>query len=233
MAFLANLKYPKKSRRKKVCLPERSLVLAEFVGIMMGDGGIGSQWQACITLNSQKDSVYIEYIDGLIQKLFTLVPKRFYYPHKNAIRLMLNSVEVVDFLVAQGLPRGDKLKNGLGIPDWIKANPYHKRMCVRGLVDTDGCMYVHVHKVGRKIYKNIGLSFFSKSPELIAQVAGVFEENGIMPHITSRGTDIYIYRSDSVAKYLEVFGTSNPRIGAVYEDWKRGRVVEGARLESV
>lgn len=233
MASLTNLKYPKKSHRKKVCLPERSPAFAEFIGIMMGDGGIGSQWQACITLNSQKDSAYIEYVDSLIQKLFTLVPKRFYYLHKNATRFMLNSIDLVDFLVAQGLPRGDKLKNGLTIPDWISADSYYRRRCVRGLIDTDGCMYVHVHKVAGKMYRNIGLSFFSKSPGLIVQVAEIFEENGIMPHITSRGTDIYLYRAGSVAKYLEVFGTSNPRIGVVYEDWKRGRVVEGARLESV
>lgn len=40
MADIDTLKYPKKSHRKEVILPKYSEDLAEFFGIMMGDGGI-------------------------------------------------------------------------------------------------------------------------------------------------------------------------------------------------
>jgi len=94
--------------------------------------------------------------------------------------------------------------------------------CLRGLVDTDGCIYVHIHKIRGKQYKNIGLSFTSYSPELIGQVAEILAELKIMPHITSRQRDIYLYRADAVAMYLELVGTSNPRISSVYNSWKGG-----------
>ncbi|CAN5736640.1 hypothetical protein BH11PAT2_BH11PAT2_00030 [soil metagenome] len=52
MASVKSLKYPNKSHRKKVILPAESVKLAEFFGIMMGDGGINNDWQANITLKN-------------------------------------------------------------------------------------------------------------------------------------------------------------------------------------
>lgn len=89
-------------------------------------------------------------------------------------------------------------------------------------MDTDGCLFIHLHKVGGKSYKNIGLCFTSYSPEMLAQVAEIFGEFGIMPHIGKRERDIYLYREDAVARYLKVFGTSNKRISSVYEEWRGG-----------
>jgi len=96
---------------------------------------------------------------------------------------------------------------------------------VRGLVDTDGCVFVHVHRVSGKIYKNIGLTFTSYSSKLIFQVADIFAEFGVIPHISKRGRDIYLYQADSVARYLKIFGTSNNRIESVYRKWRDARVV--------
>ena len=199
----------------------------------MGDGGIGNPWQATITLNSKKDLSYSRYVSALTQRLFHITPQVFKYKTKKALRILINSVTIIDFLVSQGLLRGDKIAQGLSIPKWILESSPYRRACIRGLVDTDGCAYIHTHVVANKVYKNIGLLFSSYSPHLIAEVAAIFEEFGIMPHITTRGTDIYIYRAESVARYLQVFGSSNPRITSVYAEWKRVRAVEGARLESV
>tara|TARA_R110000824_G_scaffold401771_1_gene615589 strand:- start:279186 stop:279623 length:438 start_codon:yes stop_codon:yes gene_type:complete len=145
----------------------------------------------------------------------------------------LASTTVVNFVVGKGLLRGNKIKGGANIPAWILANKMYRRRCVRGLMDTDGCLYIHVHKVLNKEYKNIGLCFTNHAPGILVAVATIFEEFGIMPHITNKGRCIYLYQADAVAKYLNVFGTSNSRIQSVHNTWKRGRVVEGARLESV
>lgn len=148
------------------------------------------------------------------------------------LRLYVSSTSLVDFLISKGLSRGDKLKNGLVIPEWILKNPAYKKACVRGLVGTDGCIFIHRHRIAGREYRNIGLTFTSYSRELIGQVAAIFEEFGIIPHITRRERDIYLYQAEAVARYLAVFGSSNPRIESVYTKWKRGRAVEGARLES-
>ena len=225
MANLNTLKCPNKSHRKQSILPKYSEELAEFFGIMIGDGGIGNPWQANITLNSIKDAQYAEYVLRLCKKLFGIMPAVRKRKTRNALVLSLASTSVVDFLVANGLVRGNKLKTGLRIPKWILEKPLYKRTCIRGLIDTDGCMFTHTHKVLGKIYKNIGLCFVSYSPELIVQVADIFAEFGIIGHISKRGRDITLYQESAILKYLKIFNTSNERIGSVYKKWRDARAV--------
>ena len=219
------LKYPKKSHRKPVIIPKYSVQLAEFFGIMMGDGGINNLWQANITLNSIKDVQYAEYISNLCEELFGIKPAIRKRKLRNTLIVSLASILVINFLVANGLVGGNKLKNGLKIPKWILKNRQYRKACIRGLVDTDGCIFVHVHKVSGRIYKNIGLTFTSYSPELIFQVADILAEFDVMPHITKQGRSMYLYQADSVVKYLKVFGTSNERIESVYKKWRDARAV--------
>ncbi len=225
MVDISTLKYPKNSHRKEVILPKHSPELAEFFGIMMGDGGINNPWQANITLNSIKDALYSQYVQDLCEKLFGIVPTIRKRKTRNALVVSLASTSIVDFLVENGLVRGNKLRTGLKIPKWILESSLYKQVCVRGLVDTDGCIFVHVHKIHGKVYRNIGLCFTSYSRELIFQMADIFAEFGIMPHITKRGQDIYLYQADAVLRYLKVFGTSNDRIRSVYKKWRDARAV--------
>lgn len=231
MADVNLLKYPRKSHRKEVILPKHSKLLAEFFGIMMGDGGINNLWQATITVNSIKDANYSVFISDLCKGLFGIVPVMRKRKERNALVISLASTSIVDFLVKQGLCRGNKLKNGLAIPKWILEKSSYRRACVRGLVDTDGCIFIHIHRVSGKIYKNIGLQFTSHSPELIFQTAEIFAEFGIVSHISGRGRDVCLYQANSVAKYLKIFGSSNERITSVYKKWRDARAVEWATLE--
>lgn len=230
MVSVTNLKYPKKSHRKEVLLPKYSKSLAEFFGIMMGDGGINNSWQANITVNSVSDFDYSKYITVLCNKLFAIKPAVRKRKDAQALVISLASISIVEFLVLTGLPRGNKLKNGLVIPQWILCKQLYRKACVRGLIDTDGCIFIHTHKVKGKRYDNIGLTFTSYSLELILQVTEILQEFGISPHISKSGRDIYIYQADSVLKYLKVFGTSNNRIESVYKNWRDGREVERSKF---
>ena len=225
MVDVVMLKYPKKSHRKKVVLPGFSTELAEFFGIMIGDGGINNPWQANITVNFITDNEYSKYIHDLCNRLFGIKPVLRKRKTTNALVISLTSMSLVDFLVQNGLQRGNKLKNGLKIPNWILSRPSYRKVCVRGLVDTDGCIFIHTHRVKGKVYKNIGLTFTSLSKELLFQVIEILEEFGIASHINSDGKAIYIYQADSVLKYLKIFSTSNDRIRSVYKRWRDARVV--------
>ena len=225
MVVASLFKYPKKSHRKLVLLPKYSVRLAEFFGLMLGDGGINNSWQANITINAVKDKEYATFISKLCEGLFGISPAIYKRKGKQALIVSLASTTVVDFLVVNGIPRGNKLKGGLKIPSWILAKKSYRIACVRGLIDTDGCLFIHKHTVSGRVYKNIGLCFTSYSVELIFQVAAVFEECGISAHISKRGSNVYLYRAESVAKYLKVFGTSNERISSVYRKWRDARVV--------
>jgi hypothetical protein len=225
MGYIGSLKYPKKSHRKQVILPGYSVALAEFFGIMLGDGGINNVWQANITLNAAKDAPYAKFVTRLCGKLFGVLPAARTRKEKQTLVISLASISVVDFLVDKGLPRGDKLKGTLKIPSWILQKRAYRIACVRGLIDTDGCLFVHVHRVSGREYRNIGLCFTSHSLELILRVADIFGEFEIMPHISKQGNNIYLYRADDVAKYLKIFGSSNRRISSVYDKWRDARVV--------
>ncbi len=225
MVDVGGLRYPKKSHRKQVILPKFSVRLSEFFGIMMGDGGINNLWQANITLNSIKDAEYSKHVSVLCKKLFGITPAIRKRKTSNTLVVSITSTSVVDFLVNNGLVRGNKLKAGLRIPKWILKKPSYKKACVRGLVDTDGCIFVHSHRVDGKAYRNVGLCFTSYSPELIMEVADILAEFGITAHINKRRRNIYLYQERIVREYLKIFGTSNNRIGSVYSNWRDARAV--------
>lgn len=219
---ISTLKYPNKSHRKKISIPNYSVELAEFFGIMIGDGGINNDWQASISLNSELDLKYSDYISNLAKKLFDITPSIRKTKAKNTLVLKLSSTTLVDFLVNKGLPRGNKLKWGLKIPEWIMEDRLYQQACVRGLTDTDGCLYIHRHKSKYgKEYNNIGYNFSSCSPELISQVAEILQDNNIAPHISKKGTGIFLYKVSSIEEYLKTFGTSNDRIRSIYNKWRR------------
>lgn len=167
----------------------------------------------------------MRFVVSLCKKLFGIEPAVRRRKTSKTLVISLASTTVVDFLVGHGLARGNKLKNGLKIPDWILKKRAYRRSCLHGLVDTDGCLFIHGHRVLGKEYKNIGLTFTSYSPDLVFQTASIFEEFGIIPHITRRGRDVYLYRAEDVRRYLRVFGSSNDRIHNVYRKWRDARVV--------
>jgi len=185
----------------------------------MGDGGINNKWQANITVNAVADAAYALHIVKLIEELFGISPAVRKRKERQALVICISSMTVVDFLVDNGLVRGNKLKGGLAVPQWILEKRSYRIACIRGLVDTDGCLYVHRHTVSGKEYRNIGFCFASHSPVLIGQVAQIFEEFSIIPHITKQGRQIFLYSHSAVARYLAVFGTSNERISSVFKEF--------------
>jgi len=218
------LKYPKKSHRKQIKIPKESIRLAEFMGIEFGDGGIGNPWQMVITLNAEKDTEYVQYVIKLIYELFGInivVRKR----GERTLQIMSSSISLVDFLVEKGAIRGNKVKQHFDIPNWVRKNERYEKAFVRGLVDTDGCLYIHRHTIKGVIYKNIGFCFTSGSQNLLNSVADIFREFDIKPHITDGCRRIYLYREDSVIKYLHTFGSSNLRISNLYKKWRDAGVV--------
>jgi hypothetical protein len=215
------LKYPKKSHRKNIQTPHASAQLAELMGIVLGDGGINNTWQLVITLNSVSDLAYSFYVKELLEHLFLIKVVTRKRPGMNAMVLVCSSTELVDFLVSKGAARGNKIKQQIDVPAWIMTNQQFKRNFVRGLVDTDGCLYIHRHTINGILYQNIGLCFSSASKNLLYSVAKIMDENGIKPHISRNNQKIYLYSAQAVLSYLGVFGSSNPRILQKYQEWER------------
>jgi intein/homing endonuclease len=192
----------------KITKPKKSPTLAEFVGIMMGDGTI-SAYHIGITLNATDDADYAVFVTKLIRKLFGIHPKIYKRKNKNAVAITVARKLLVEHLHSLGLPIGNKIKQGLDIPRWILNNPEFAKACLRGLMDTDGSVFTHTYKAKTKIYRYRKLSFTSASPALLVSVQKVLAQNDIQSSISK--TNLRIGSKASINRYLSCISSNNTK----------------------
>lgn len=141
--------------------------MAEFIGILVGDGGINKNKTGggnTIVIHSSKDDyAYLEnHVRPLIKSLFNKNTEIIDRKRRSEILLRICSNEVFDILTKKyGLWYGPK--NGIGIPDVIKSASEDIHFAfLRGLFDTDFCFrtvknnYPIIHADGFTIYAKIG-----------------------------------------------------------------------------
>jgi len=115
--------------------------LAELIGMVLGDGNLYRHErteQLRIVCNSN-DNGFVQHIVNLIKKIFSKNPTVFKRKRQNAINITLYQCKISERL---DLPAGDKIKNNVGVPLWIKANKKFSIYCLKGLFETDGCFVV-------------------------------------------------------------------------------------------
>lgn len=185
--------------------------LAEFMGIMMGDGGM-TPYQLTVAAHSVVDREHTKYVKHLIEKLFN-VPVKIFQPSgpELYVRLIVSRTSLVKYCNGTlGLKIGDKLKQGLDIPQWIKNDIEYQKACVRGLVDTDGCVFYERHRIKNKIYSYPRLNFVSHSPALRRSVFTILKNLGFTPR--ERGSRcVQLENKSEIHDYFDVIGTHNPK----------------------
>ncbi|MCL4405074.1 MAG: hypothetical protein M1361_02325 [Patescibacteria group bacterium] len=190
--------------------PRKSAKLAEFVGIMMGDGSM-NQYQLSIALHHKDDRKFCLYTVRLIKKLFGVDPHIRHRPELSVNVIVVSRSGLIKYLNQLGLPIGNKLSKGLDIPRWIKRDNNFAKACIRGLFDTDGCVVIHRYKVNGKKYVYKKLAFTSLSPDLIESVYGILMDNGLRPRIAQKGRDIRMDSAEQVSRYFKVIGSHNQK----------------------
>ncbi len=184
--------------------------LAEFVGIVLGDGGL-TRSQLHITLNSEADKEYVGYVVDLVEDLFGYNPGVCKRKRKKAVVVVVTGVKFVDYLLEIGLLIGSKVRHQVDVPDWIKDNSKYSRMCLRGLLDTDGGIFRHKYSVRGKEYSYFKLCFSNLSQPLRFFVFDVLKNNGFNPKMFGK-KHVWLYSEKETRSYLEVFGSSNKRL---------------------
>ncbi len=188
----------------------KSSKLAEFVGIIMGDGGI-TRRQIIITLHRVDDKKYGNFVIKLIKKLFNVTPS-VYHDFKNSVNdIVVSRTELVKFCTSIGLVIGSKVRQQIDIPKWIKKNKKFLIACVRGLIDTDGCVFLHSYKVNNKIYRYKKLAFSNCSKPLIKTVYQFLKKNNFSPRITRDVKDVRIESKNDIKNYFQIIGSHNPK----------------------
>lgn len=192
-----SIKYPKKSE-----------LLAEFVGIVLGDGGI-SKYQLVITLHRIDDLKYSNFVRKIIFNLFKIRTSKCF--RQSVVNIIVSRIRLVKFCVENlGLKIGNKVKQQVDIPKWIKENVKYKKACLRGLIDTDGSIIIHKYKSNGKYYSYQKIGFTSRSIPLLKSVSEILCELKIK-HRIMQPYDIRIESRENVEKYFNVVGTHNPK----------------------
>ena len=214
MKSIANLRKNGIIPRVKIYkIPSINKDLAEYVGIMLGDGGITPS-QCTITLNSIADKDYARFVCDLACKLFGEKPKIFKKKDCNAITLYYNGSALVKYLCSLGLKTGNKVKQQVGVPDWVKNVGSYRIACLRGLMDTDGGVFIHRYKVNGKNYKYKKISFSNRSIPLLMFVRDTLLELGFTPKVIDKveNKKVWLYNENEVNRYLNTVRSHNVRL---------------------
>ena len=131
-------------KRTDLIIPQyRSKELAEFFGIMLGDGNL-TPYQVVVTLGNKEIS-YAKYVVLLIQRLFNARPK--IATRKSGYRdVYLGSVDLTRWLCKQGLVY-NKVRAQVDAPRWVFSKKRFMESFLRGFFDTDGSVYLLKHGI--------------------------------------------------------------------------------------
>lgn len=122
---------------------EKALVLAYIVGVALGDGNLSCPNSRATRLRVSCDNKYPLIAEEIIEALRFLFPKNKVSrvkPRNGCFDISVYSNKLNDWMpwvVGQGPKKLQKAR----IPSWILSNTEYSRNCLRGLIQTDGCMY--------------------------------------------------------------------------------------------
>jgi intein/homing endonuclease len=200
--------------------------LAEFYGILLGDGCISKFYSQNrnkeiirIDGHGTDDIEYYKYLQELIEKITNRrisVKRR---NKKNAIFITFSNKEFSKFLNSKlNFPYGKK--KGMVISDILLRKDLINKV-LRGLFDTDGSIYFTKNnwKRKRRTYPIIEIS--SHNDNLIDQLLKILKGLGFKPILSHYKDSIKLHGKKQVIKWMEEIGSNNPYKKSKYLIWEK------------
>ncbi len=187
-----------RNRRQDVSVPPPSATLAEFIGILLGDGSI-SHFQTKVTLGSKEYS-YVQYVQQLMTKLFR-AQATIFQKNTGHYEVYLGSTQITTWLLAMGLAR-NKVAAQVDVPPWIMARRELEKACLRGFFDTDGGIYA--------LRFGVQISFKNRSLPLLWSLRSALLRLGYTPSAVS-GKAVYLTRREDVDRFFTEIRPANPK----------------------
>jgi len=243
-----------KDVKKKIDFPinlKKNGDLAEMIGVILGDGHLHKKGELkykdsalSISLNRVEEGEYVNYMKDFMQKMFKITPKLFPRKGSKGIDLKLHGDGLIDTLEAKGLMTGNKVKNQVRVPEWINKDQNWIRnncevwnlkyrplviRCLKGLVDTDGSIYVVTRE------KTININFRNGSEPLVQDFKDMCNSLGIRTGKVSmnistkngkqyKGYQVHIYSKEHIKNFIEIIKP---------EKWKIKMKIIEERLKEV
>lgn len=195
--------------RKAITRPGLNVALAEFMGVMIGDGCI-TKYQVSVALSSLVDREYAARIIFLFNSLFSIQPNTAKRKSSNCTTITASSIELSEYLNSLELPVGNKVKQNHTIPSWIRNDTELEKACLRGIFDTDGCIFQEKHVINDKLYCYSRMSFVSASESLRESIYDILILLGFTPKMRNNRS-VNLEKKQDIDEYFRRIGSSNPK----------------------
>ena len=186
---------------------EYSRVLAYVVGVAIGDGNLSNPNGRAVRLRITCDAKYPNLIQEIKKSIQLIFPS-------NKVSLVNRADTYLDIscysnqwekLLGWKVGRGSKVEQNVTVPDWIKDDVELSRFCLKGLIETDGSIYID------RGYKMV--NFVTVIPSLANDVLEMIRRSGFQPHLyqvshsQASQKDKYTVRvSKNTDKFIELIG---------------------------
>jgi hypothetical protein len=188
---------------------------SEILGIMFGDGSmskVGGSIQVTVTGHKVEDKEYlIKHVCGLFSEVFLVKMKTRYRPYENTMDAYVYSKKIALTLGSWGMPLG--LKNAGKLQPAVQLS---EKEFVRGLFDTDGCIY---RKSGK--YKQI--QFKGSSQTLMEYVSIALKKLGFHPSKIGKDDTkyrFYLCRQNEVNLFFRTIAPANKKHLKRFKDFQ-------------
>lgn len=189
-----------------------SVGLCEFIGALVGDGFTNKYAGHYITEYCGDNRFDKDYYNTLIipfAKKFFKVKVRLRC-RGNTMWITFSSKCLHKMLTERfEIPKGVKFDKVLIPGEILDSAPAFIAATIRGIFDTDGCIFFDKRKIYKEPYVRIALKM--ENPPLIRQVYRELVKLGVTAHILKDNRIIQINGKDAVKGYLEKVGFSNKR----------------------
>ncbi len=177
--------------------------LAYIIGVALGDGNLSNPNKRAVRLRITCDTRYQGIIKNIIKSIKIILPK-------NKVSIVKREKNYIDIscysnkwesLLGWKSGFGSKHNQKVSVPKWIKANKKFTLLCLKGLFETDGSIYLD-----RK-YKMA--NFVTVIPSLADDVATMTKKIGFKPnvqffHYSYKKTKITIRISKDVENFISL-----------------------------
>lgn len=226
-------------KNTELTLPEfPSCELAEFIGILTGDGYMNKYGKYFSFLeiagDSKLDYDYLTgHVSGIIFELFNILPKVQFKKYQNCMYLRLMSKGLNNYLKEIGFKNGKKTL--IEIPKWILNDNDFMKSFIQGLADTDGCIALLNRKQKKFLfYPRIQIALNNKY--IIHTTGNWLKNKGIRASLqmdnkklTYKGETknhvgyrFQISGRKQVEKWMDIIGFRNKRHLDKYKKYKNG-----------
>jgi len=188
---------------------ELSCELCEFIGAFMGDGHMGLYGHHAVvgfTGHAKLDNeYYYRTIIPAVKKLFQIQTCSI-WKKENIMRVTFHSKRLVELLIKRfGFSTGVKFDK-IVIPDEIlySSNEQHVAAVLRGMFDTDGCVFFDKRKIYRNPYMRFNLTMYN--PPILDQVVQALAKLGIHSSRANSKKSIQITNSKNIEGFSGLLG---------------------------